>query len=294
MQVSFNWLKEYVDIDITVTELQELMTKAGVTIEHVEPTNKGVTKVVTAKVLEKVKHPDAEKLSICQVTTDGETTMQVVCGAPNVAAGLVIPFALPGATLPGGVKIKKAKLRGAESNGMICSAKELGIDPDQIPPEQKDGILIMPDDTPLGIDACEVLGLNDYILELDLTPNRSDCLSVINIAREIGALLGKPVRLPEITFGETAEDIHDLAKVEIAAPELCHRYTAKMVKGIKIQPSPFWMQHRLQCAGMRPINNIVDVTNYIMMELGQPLHAFDHQEIAGHKITVRRAESWKG
>lgn len=289
MQVSFNWLKEYVDIDITVTELQELMTKAGVTIEHVEPTNKGVTKVVTAKVLEKVKHPDAEKLSICQVTTDGETTMQVVCGAPNVAAGLVIPFALPGATLPGGVKIKKAKLRGAESNGMICSAKELGIDPDQIPPEQKDGILIMPDDTPLGIDACEVLGLNDYILELDLTPNRSDCLSVINIAREIGALLDKPVRLPEITFGETAEDIHDLAQVEIAAPELCHRYTAKMVKGIKIQPSPFWMQHRLQCAGMRPINNIVDVTNYIMMELGQPLHAFDHQEIAGHKITVRRA-----
>ncbi len=291
MQVSFNWLKEYVDIDITVTELQELMTKAGVTVEHVEATNKGVDKVVTAKVLEKSKHPDAEKLSICQVTTDGENVLQVVCGAPNVAAGQIVAFALPGASLPGGVKIKKAKLRGAESNGMICSAKELGIDPEQIPPEQKDGILIMPENTPLGLDAAEVLGLNDYILELDLTPNRSDCLSVINIAREIGALLNKPVRLPEITFGETADEIHNLAQVDITAPELCHRYTAKMVRGLTIQPSPFWMQHRLQCAGMRPINNIVDVTNYVMMELGQPLHAFDYHEIAGHKITVRRAQA---
>lgn len=290
MQISFNWLKEYVDIEISVTELQERMTKAGVTVEHVEPTNKGIEKVVTAKVLEKIKHPDAEKLSVCQVTTDGETTMQVVCGAPNVAAGQIVAFALPGAHLPEGVKIKKAKLRGVESNGMICSSKELGIDPEKIPPEQKEGIVVLPEDTPLGVSITEIMGLDDYILELDLTPNRSDCLSVLNVAREIGALLNKPVRIPALEITENDEDIHNLAQVEIKAPELCHRYCAKMVKGVKIQPSPFWLQHRLQCAGVRPINNIVDVTNYILMELGQPLHAFDYHEIAGHKITVRTAQ----
>lgn len=290
MQISFNWLKEYIDLELSAYELQELMTKAGVTVEHVQATNKGIEKVVTAKVLEKMKHPNAEKLSICQVTTDGQTTMQVVCGAPNVAAGQTVAFALPGAHLPDGIKIKKAKLRGVESNGMICSSKELGIDPEKIPPEQKEGIVILPDDTPLGVSITEIMGLDDYILELDLTPNRSDCLSVLNVAREIGALINKPVKIPAINSSENEEDIHNLAQVSIKDSQLCHRYCAKMVKGVAIKPSPFWLQHRLQCAGVRPINNIVDITNYILMELGQPLHAFDYHEIAGHKITVRRAE----
>lgn len=290
MQVSFNWLKEFVDIAISPLELAEVMTGAGVTVEHVEATNKGVEKVVVAKVLSKEKHPDAEKLSLCQVTTDGENTIQVVCGAPNVAAGLVVPFAMIGAKLPGGLNISATKLRGVASNGMICSAKELGIDPEKCPPEQKEGILILPEDTPLGQEITQFLGLDDYILELDLTPNRSDCLSVLNIAREIGALLKQPVRIPELTKLPVEQRIQDLAEVEIQAPDLCHRYTASMVRGVKVAPSPFWMQHRLQCAGIRPINNIVDITNYILMELGQPLHAFDYDQIAGHKITVRRGE----
>lgn len=288
MQVSYNWLKEYVDIDLTAEALAEVMTRAGVAVEHVIPTNKGVSGVIAALVLDKTPVPDTH-LNLCHVTTDGENNIQVVCGAPNVAAGQKVPFATVGAQLPGDVKIKKAKLRGVESNGMICSAKELGIDPEQIPPEQKEGILVLPEDTVLGTPITEILGLDDYILELDLTPNRSDCLSVLNIAREIGALLGKEVRLPQPAYTSDQDDVNSLVQVEIAAPELCHRYAGKMIRGVKIQPSPFWMQHRLQCAGMRPINNIVDVTNYVMMEYGQPLHAFDYHELANHRIQVRKA-----
>lgn len=288
MQVSYNWLKEYVDIDLTADELAEVMTRAGVAVEHVIPTNKGVSGVVAALVLDKTPVPDTH-LNLCHVTTDGENNIQVVCGAANVDAGQKIPFAMVGAELPGGLKIKKAKLRGVESNGMICSSKELGIDPEQIPPEQKEGILVLPEDTVLGTPITEIMGLDDYILELDLTPNRSDCLSVLNIAQEIGALLGKEVRLPQPEFNADNDDVNQLMTVEIAAPELCHRYAGKMIRGVKIQPSPFWLQHRLQCAGMRPINNIVDVTNYVMMEYGQPLHAFDYHELADHKINVRKA-----
>ena len=288
MQVSYNWLKEYVDIDLTADELAEVMTRAGVAVEHVIPTNKGVSGVVAALVLDKTPVPDTH-LNLCHVTTDGENNIQVVCGAANVAAGQKIPFAMVGAELPGGLKIKKAKLRGVESNGMICSSKELGIDPEQIPPEQKDGILVLPADTVLGTPITEILGLDDYILELDLTPNRSDCLSVLNIAQEIGALLGQEVRLPQPEFTADSDDVNTLITTEIAAPDLCHRYAGKMIRGVKVQPSPFWLQHRLQCAGMRPINNIVDVTNYVMMEYGQPLHAFDYHELADHKINVRKA-----
>ena len=290
MQVSYNWLKEYVEIDLSAEALAEKMTRAGVAVEHVIPTNKGVSEVVTALVLDKTPVPDTH-LNLCHVTTDGENNIQVVCGAPNVEAGQKVAFATVGAELPDGIKIKNAKLRGVESNGMICSAKELGIDPDQIPPEQKDGILVLPTDTALGQPIAEILDLDDYILELDLTPNRSDCLSVLNVAREIGTLLGKEVHLPQLTYQEDQDDVNDLVKAEISAPELCHRYAGKMIRGVKIQPSPFWLQHRLQCAGMRPINNIVDVTNYVMMEYGQPLHAFDYHELAEHRIQVRTANA---
>lgn len=288
MQVSYNWLKEYVDIEVSPEKLAEILTKSGVAVEHVIPCNKGVSGVYAAKVLTCEQHPEADKLHLCTVSIGGEA-IRVVCGAPNVETGIMVPFATVGATLPEGVKIKKAKLRGQDSNGMICSAKELGIEVDKIPPEQKDGIIVLPDDTIPGTDICDILGLNDYILELDLTPNRSDCLSALNVAYEVGALLGKEVKVPELKYSVNSEDIHDLAKVEIKDSDLCHRFTGMMVKGVTIKPSPFWMQHYLQVAGVRPINNIVDVTNYIMMELGQPLHAYDYNQLAGHKITVRRA-----
>lgn len=289
MQVSYNWLKEYVDIDLSAEQLAEVMTRAGVAVEHVIPTNKGVSGVVAALVLDKTPVPDTH-LNLCHVTTDGENNIQVVCGAPNVAAGQKIPFATVGAKLPGDIKIKKAKLRGVESNGMICSAKELGIDPEQIPPEQKEGILVLPEDTVLGTPITEILGLDDFILELDLTPNRSDCLSVLNIAKEISALLGCEIRLPQPEYRSDSDNINDMMQVTIDAPELCHRYAGKMIRGVKVQPSPFWLQHYLQCAGMRPINNIVDVTNYVMMEYGQPLHAFDYHELDKHCIHVRTAK----
>ncbi|MGI6225790.1 MAG: phenylalanine--tRNA ligase subunit beta [Peptococcales bacterium] len=291
MKVSYKWLKEYVDIDISPEELADRLTHAGVAVESVEHLNKGISHVVVGKVLNAEKHPNAEKLSLCQVTTDGTNNFQVVCGAPNVRTGQKIPFALVGAELPGGVKIKKAKLRGTESQGMICSAQELGIDEDSLTPDQKEGILVLDQDAPLGTSILEYLHLDDSILEFDLTPNRSDCLSVINIAREIAAILGKEVKFPEISFTETESDkkIEDLAEVDIKNPDLCRRYVAKMVEGVEVKPSPQWLQHKLRCAGMRPINNVVDITNFILMEMGQPLHAFDYNYLDQGKIIVRTA-----
>ena len=194
MLVSYNWLKEYVDIEQSAYELAEIITRAGVEIGGVEPTNKGVSGVVVAKVLTCEDHPDSDHLHLCTVTTDGENSIQVVCGAPNIAQGQTVMFAQVGAELPGGFKIKKAKLRGVESNGMICSMQEIGVDEDLVAPADKDGIRVLPDDAPLGADVMEYLGMNDYVLDVDLTPNRSDCLSVYNIAKEVGALLKKPVK----------------------------------------------------------------------------------------------------
>jgi phenylalanyl-tRNA synthetase beta chain len=288
MLVSYNWLKEYVDIDKSAQDLAEMITRAGVEIASVEPTNKGVTGVVVAEVKTCVDHPNSDHLHICTVTTDGENTIQVVCGAPNVAAGQRVMFAMAGATLPGG-KIKKSKFRGEESNGMICSMQEIGVPDELVCPLDKDGIRILPEDAPLGADVMEYLGMNDYVLDVDLTPNRSDCLSVYNIAREVGALLHKPVRPIEIPEVQ-GSGIEDYMKVSIEDPSRCHRYTGMMIKGAKTGRSPLWMEHRLQCAGMRPISNLVDVTNYVMMELGQPLHAFDYNMISGHEINVRTAK----
>ncbi len=289
MLVSYNWLKEYVDIEQSAYELAEIITRAGVEIGGVEPTNKGVSGVVVAKVLTCEDHPDSDHLHLCTVTTDGENSIQVVCGAPNIAQGQTVMFAQVGAELPGGFKIKKAKLRGVESNGMICSMQEIGVDEDLVAPADKDGIRVLPDDAPLGADVMEYLGMNDYVLDVDLTPNRSDCLSVYNIAKEVGALLKKPVKPINITI-QDGNDVNELMTVTNKAPELCHRFTGTMVKGAKIGRSPLWMEHRLQCAGMRPISNLVDVTNYVMMELGQPLHAYDYTTLANKEIVVRTAE----
>ena len=288
MLVSYNWLKEYVEIDRSAQELAEIITRAGVEIAGVEATNKGVSDVVVAFVKTCEDHPDSDHLHVCTVTTDGENDIQVVCGAPNIAAGQRVMFATCGAILPGGT-IKKTKLRGVDSNGMICSMQEIGIPDDLVNPLDKDGIRVLPEDAPLGHDVMEYLGLNDFVLDVDLTPNRSDCLSVYNIAREVGALLHKPVRpieVPEVT----GEEINDLMSVSIDDPNRCHRYTGTMIRHAKTGRSPLWMEHRLQCAGMRPISNLVDVTNYVMMELGEPLHAFDYNHLAGHKIVVRTAQ----
>lgn len=289
MLVSYQWLKEYVDIDIAPAELAELITRSGVEIGGLEEWGKGVSGVVVAEVVSCEDHPDSDHLHLCQVTTDGENRIQVVCGAPNVAAGQRVAFATVGAVLPGDFKIGKAKLRGIESNGMICSMQELGVPEEVTHADDKDGIRVLPADAPLGADAMDYLGLRDVVMDLDLTPNRSDCLSVYNVAREVGALLEKPVRPLDTTLEPTGEATEAVMAIKIEAPELCHRYVGMMIRDCVDGRSPLWMEQRLQSAGMRPKSLLVDITNYVMLETGQPLHAFDYEEIAGHEIIVRRA-----
>ncbi|MTI79716.1 MAG: phenylalanine--tRNA ligase subunit beta [Firmicutes bacterium] len=290
MNVSYKWLQDYVDINISPQELADRLTMAGVAVENVHYLGEGISDVVTGQILKIDPHPNADKLVICQVTTDGEDRHQIVTGATNIREGHKIPVAKVGAKLPNGLVIKKAKLRGEPSHGMLCSGQELGIEAGLMPPEQQNGIMILPEDTTLNINIIEYLGLDDYILELDLTPNRGDCLSMIGVAREVASLLNVEMRMPETVVKEEGEETANLAKIDIEAPELCRRYVARVVKGVKINSSPSWMQQRLMAAGIRPINNIVDVTNYVMLELGQPLHAFDYQNLAEHHIIVRRAK----
>ncbi len=224
------------------------------------------------------KHPNADKLSVCTVDVGGEELLQIVCGAPNVAAGQKVPVALVGAVLPDNFKIKKAKLRGVESHGMICSAKELGMNDKLLPKEIQEGILVLPEHAEIGSDVTELLGLNDEVLELDLTPNRSDCLSMIGVAYEMAADPGLRAETagsrPGSGVGCEADGAR-LVQVAIDAADACSMYTARLIEGVTIAPSPLWLQNRLMAAGIRPINNVVDVTNYVMLEYGQPLHAFD-------------------
>lgn len=289
MLVSYNWLKEYVDINLSAEELAEMITRAGVEIGGISYCAEGISDVVIAEVVSCSDHPDSDHLHLCEVTTDGKNRIQVVCGAPNVAAGQRVCFAQVGATLPGGVVIKAAELRGVTSNGMICSMQELGVDDELVAPADKEGIRVLPSDAPLGEDAVAYLGLDDYIYDVDLTPNRSDCLSVYNVAREVGALLEKPVRPLDVTYEAFGAPAGESMEVTIDAPDLCQRYVGALVRDVADTRSPIWMEHRLQSAGIRPISFLVDVTNYVMLETGQPLHAFDYDEIAGHHITVRRA-----
>lgn len=289
MRVSYKWLKEYVDIPVSPEELADKMTMSGVAVENIEYPGKGLDKIVTGKIETITPHPDADKLVICRINTGAEI-FQVVTGAPNVREGQIILLALVGATLPG-MKITKAKLRGVESFGMLCSAQEMGLDPKNFPPDQQEGILEFDSGTPLGMDARELLGLDDAILELELTPNRADCLSMVGVAQEVAAILGTELKLPEIKVRETAEAIEGQVSVTINNPELCGRYVGRLVRDVRVGQSPAWMQQRLRAAGIRPISNIVDVTNYVMMELGQPLHAFDYEKLMGHAIIVRRAET---
>ncbi|MDI6631848.1 MAG: phenylalanine--tRNA ligase subunit beta [Bacillota bacterium] len=283
MRVPLSWLKEFVDVPVSPEELAERLTMAGIAVDAVVPFGQGVKGVVVARLTEVRPHPNADRLRICVADT-GTALYEVVTGAPNVFPGAVVPLGLEGARLANGMVIKRARFRGVDSCGMVCSEAELGLE------ERSAGIMILPPETPLGEDVATLLGFPDFVLELDLTPNRGDCLCVAGIAREVAALYGLPLKFPPV-LPAGRETLSDLVEVEIAAPELCGRYAARVFKEVKIGPSPLWMQVRLRMAGMRPINNMVDITNYVMLELGQPLHAFDYETLRGRKIVVRRADA---
>jgi phenylalanyl-tRNA synthetase beta chain len=291
MLVSYKWLSQYVDLSgVTPEELAEKITRSGIEIDIVHKRNKGIENVVIGHVLERKQHPNADKLSVCQVDIGEQEPVQIVCGAPNVGQGQKVAVAKVGATLPGDFKIKKAKLRGEPSNGMICSAQELGIEERLVAAEFKEGIMVLPEHLEVGSSALDHLDLDDSILELDLTPNRSDCLSMLGVAYEVGAILGREVKLPAIQLNETEESLNGQVSVEIEAKELCPHYVARKVKGVKVGRSPLWLQNRLISAGIRPINNVVDVSNFVMLEYGQPLHTFDAAQVKDGKIIVRQAK----
>lgn len=290
MQVSTKWLKDYIDIDLTADELAEKFTLAGIPVENVIHAGEGLEKVVTGRIEELKAHPDSDHLLICQMDIGAENLLQVVTGAPNVKQGQIVPVALVGAHLPNGQKISKGKMRGVASNGMLCSADELKLEIENLPEEQKIGIYILPEDTPVGLPAAEVLGLDDDILEFELTANRGDCFSVVGLVRELAVLTKKSARLPEIKVDEDdAAEASALVKIGIDAPDLCSRFSARVLTNVKLAPSPDWLVKRIEGAGMRAINNVVDVTNFVMLELGQPLHAYDFDKVVGHQLTARRA-----
>ncbi|WP_096153060.1 MULTISPECIES: phenylalanine--tRNA ligase subunit beta [Bacillus] len=292
MLVSYNWLKEYVDIDgISAEDLAEKITRSGIEVEGVATLNEGITGVVIGHVLEREQHPDADKLSKCLVDVGDEEPVQIICGAPNVGKGQKVAVAKVGAVLPGNFKIKKAKLRGEASHGMICSLQELGIESKLVAKEYSEGIFVFSGDVEVGQDALEYLQREDKVLELGLTPNRSDCLSMLGVAYEVAAILGKEVKWPAANFQETAEKASDYISVQVEAIEDNPLYVAKIVKNVKIGPSPLWLQGRLMAAGIRPHNNVVDITNYILLEYGQPLHAFDYDRLGSKEVLVRRAKA---
>ncbi|MBS4176094.1 phenylalanine--tRNA ligase subunit beta [Lederbergia citrea] len=290
MLVSYKWLQEYVDLNgVTAAELAEKITRSGIEVDGVEQLSSGVKGVVVGHVLECEKHPEADKLNKCLVHIGESEPVQIICGAPNVAKGQKVAVATVGAVLPGNFKIKKAKLRGEESNGMICSLQELGIEGKLVPKEYADGIYVFPADTEVGANALELLNLDDEVLELDLTPNRADALSMLGVAYETAAILGQEVKLPEIASEASSEKAADYISVKVDATEDNPLYTAKVIKDVKIGPAPLWMQTRLMSAGIRPHNNVVDITNYILLEYGQPLHAFDYDRFGSKEVVIRLA-----
>ncbi len=290
MDLSIRWLKEFVDVDYQPKEFAERLTMTGSKVEGYSKEGEEISKVVIGKVNSIEKHPDADKLVVCQIDV-GEQVLQIVTGAKNLKVGDVIPVATDGATLPNGVKIKKGKLRGVESNGMLCSIAELGVTLGDFPYAIEDGIFVIEEECRLGQDAKEALGINDDIVEFEITSNRPDCLSVIGLARETANTFSLPMKEHKPVVTEEGGDINDYLKVSVEAPDLCTRYMARIVKDINVKPSPRWMRERLRASGVRPINNIVDITNYVMLEYGQPMHAFDYKHVKDGTITVRRANA---
>ena len=303
MNTSLNWIKAMVPgLDVTDQEFRDAMTLSGTKVENFTAFDKNLDKIVVGQIESVEKHPDADKLVICQVNV-GSETVQIVTGAPNIpvgSSGQKVPVVLDGGRVAGGhdggalpedgIKIKKGKLRGVESFGMMCAIEELGSSREFYPDAPENGIYILGDDAQVGEDAVHYLGLDDTVFEYEITNNRVACYSIIGIAREAAATFRKPFTPPVVTETGNAEDINDYVKVDVEATDLCSRYTARLVKNIKLAPSPKWMQLRLASAGIRPINNIVDITNYVMEEYGQPMHAYDYDTLAGGKIVVRRAK----
>ena len=283
MNVTLNWLKTYIDFKFSPSELADRLTMLGVEVESIKQLGAELEGVVVGSVTSVRPHPNADKLVLCQVDVDDAADLQIVCGAPNVREGMLAPVATIGATLPIGLTIKRAKLRGETSQGMLCSEKELGLSEDAA------GLMELPTDTPLGTPFSEALGLDDVVFELEITPNRPDCLSLIGVAREIRAETGNPLKLPTVDLKESEINIRDLTSVTINAPDLCPRYAARVIQGVKVGESPAWLQQRLESVGVGVINNIVDITNFVLMEYGQPLHAFDYHELTENRIVVRRA-----
>lgn len=282
MKVSLNWLRDYIEIKMGVKDLVNLLTMAGLEVEEAITTGEGFEKVVVAEIQRIRKHPNADKLSLVEARTDREE-FSIVCGAKNIREGQKVPLALVGAKLPNGVEIRRSKIRGEPSDGMLCSEIELGLGQDAT------GIMILPVSLSLGADLGEALGLRDTVLDISITPNRPDCLCVLGVVREIAALTDQTVKYPVLSLPDKGEEVHQKTSVTILDPDLCPRYVARMIEGVQIGPSPFWMKNRLEKVGIRSISNVVDVTNYVMLEYGQPLHAFDFELLEEGRIVVRRA-----
>ena len=292
MDLSIRWLKDYVDIgDISMRDFSEAMSMSGSKVEGWTTEFEDVKNVVVGKILSVEPHPDSDHLVICQLDVGQQEPVQIVTGASNVHVGDMVPAALHKSQLPNGVKITKGKLRGVMSNGMMCSIAELNLTKGDFPYAAEDGIFLLQEDCQVGQDIASAIGCNDTCVEFEITPNRPDCLSVLGLAREAAVTFGKELKMHTPQVKGCGGDIHDYLSVEVRNPQLCPRYTAKVVKNVKIGPSPRWMRERLRASGVRPIDNIVDITNYVMLEYGQPMHAFDIEYVKDHKIIVRNAVS---
>ncbi|MEK5305087.1 MULTISPECIES: phenylalanine--tRNA ligase subunit beta [Bacillus] len=290
MFVSYKWLEDYVDLEgIQPDELAEKITRSGIEVEAVEYKGEGIKGVVVGHVIEREQHPNADKLNKCLVDIGEDAPVQIICGAPNVDKGQHVAVATVGAVLPGNFKIKKAKLRGEESHGMICSLQELGVESKLVPKEYVEGIFVFPNDVKPGDDALQALQLDDAVLELGLTPNRADALNMLGVAYEVAAILGRDIKLPDTAHDTSSEKAADYISVKIEDQEANPLYAAKIIKNVKIGPAPLWMQTRLMNAGIRPINNVVDITNFVLLEYGQPLHAFDYDRFGSKQVVVRKA-----
>jgi phenylalanyl-tRNA synthetase beta chain len=283
MRVSLNWLKDYVDIDISPHDLAERLTMAGLEVETLDPVGHSLQDIVAAKILSVTRHPNADRLSLCRVDA-GSGEVPVVCGAPNLKEGTLVPMALPDTDLPGGMKVKESRIRGERSKGMLLAEDEMGLTDDHT------GLMILPLNLHPGDRISHALSLEDWALDIDITPNRPDCASVIGIAREIAAITGKKLKRPEIRLTTSSTSIEELTQVTVNDPAGCPRYAAGIIRGVELGSSPFWLRYRLHVSGVRAINNIVDVTNYVLLETGHPLHSFDYDRLKENRIIVRRAE----